>query len=198
MVFIKSYKKLWIILSCIVLIVGAFGYGYYTTVGKISNEKPLPKPGTRIDFKNHIPPEEEEVNKIPLDDKVTPNTVLEKKIVSINTENQIIEYNDIVPDSLVNLTKSQIIDYFNSNGYNKVEYDNGKISAIKELPNLPDCYVIKLENNYITVYKTDSGGIATRYEEFDPIPYKNKDEKLEKGIEVSSEEQIYEKIQDYE
>jgi len=195
----NNHKKIWITLCFIVLIAGAFGYGYYSTLGKITNEKPNQKPGTFIDNKKYIPyidDMDQGVNKVPDEDRVTPSMTLIKKITSINTGKEIIEYDGVVPDNLINLTKQQVVDYFKD--YGVAELTDGKINVIKKLPNLPDHYIVKLENKYIVVYKTNSKGIATKYEGFEPILHKNRDSGLEKGIEVETEEEIWKKVQDYE
>lgn len=194
----KFHKKLWIILTCIVLILGAFGYGYYATLGKISKNQPNQKPNNKIDYKYYPTPENEEgVNKIPDEDMVTPSMILERKIKSINTGRELIEYNGVVPDNLVNLTRQEVVDYLKKD-YEFVEFSTEKITAVKEIPNLPEHFVVILENKYIVVYKTDSDGLATRYENFEPVPHKNKDERLEKGIEVKTEDDIFKIIGDYE
>jgi hypothetical protein len=54
-----------------------------------------------------------------------------------------------------------------------------------------------LEYQYIKVFQTDEEGNTTPYD-FEPVEYKNTDEELEKGIEVETEEEIYNIIQDYE
>ena len=197
-VILLKIRKLFIIISSVVLILGAFGFGYFSTLKRIINEVPDKKPGTRIDNKKIIPPlDDEKVNMIPNEKTVTPSTILVKKIISINTGKTIIEYDDIVPDTIVNFNEDEAIDYFKNYG-KVIEFSKDKIEVKRELPFLPDCFVVKLETKNIVVYKTDADGIATKYKGFEPIPYKNKDKKLEVGIEVESENEIWSKIQDYD
>lgn len=190
-------KKVWILLSCVVLIIGAFWYGYYKTLGNITQEQPDEKQGEKIDYKYYPSPIDDEiVDKVPAEDMVTPSMELEKKIISINTGKELVEYSGKVPENMVNLTKSQLMDYFSD--YGSVEFNNNKIIVTRKMPNLPDHFIVKLNDKNIIVYKTDSNGIATLYEDFKPEPHKNRDEKLEKGIEVDTLEKVYELIEDYE
>jgi hypothetical protein len=101
-----------------------------------------------------------------------------------------------VPDEIIDLTEEEIKEYYKN--YDSVEFTREKIVLEKRLPNLPDHFIVKLENKYIKVFITDAKGDATIYEDFKPILHKNKDEKLEKGIEVERLEDIWIIIQDYE
>lgn len=177
---------------------GAFGYGYYTSLSRNIVDEPKPKSRTLVENISNLPPyiEEKEVGLTSEEDIVTPSTMLEMKIVSINTGNSVTEYNDVVPNVLVNMNEDEVREYFKYQG--SVEFSKDKITVTRELPYLPDCFVVKLENKYIVVYKTDADGNATRYEEFEPLPQKNRDSTLEKGIEVKTIEEVWEKIQDYE
>lgn len=190
-------KKFWILLSCVVLVFGAFGYGYYKTLGNITREQRDEKQGDKIDYKYYPSPIDDEiVDKVSVEDIITPSMELEKKIISINTGKELIEYSGKVPENMVNLTKTQLTDYFKD--YGSVEFNNNKIIVTRKMPNLPNRFVLKLDGNNIVVYKTDSKGIATLYEDFEPEPHKNRDERLERGIEVDTIEKVYELIEDYE
>lgn len=196
----NSHKKIWITLSCIVLIIGAFGYGYYSTLSKMNDAPPNKKPNTAINNINHeVPPvtdEDEGVSKFPPEDRVTPTTLLIEKIRSINTGSEMEGEPKIVPDELVNYTEEQVKTFFK--GYDSVEFSKEKIVLVKNMPYLPDRYVVKLEDKYIKIFTTDSTGKATLCTDFEPVLHKNKDSKLENGIEVNSPEDVYEIIQDYE
>lgn len=194
---LKKRVMIWLILSFIVLVFGAFGYGYYSTLKNISREKTDQRKETGINYKFYDQSEmEDEVNRVPEEDRVTPSTVLEKKIISINTGKALIEYSGPVPEEIVNFNREQVTDFFGS--YKVDEFSRDKITVLKEMPYLPDHFIVKLENSQIVVFKTDSKGQATKYEEFEPMPYKNRDINLERGIEVKTEEEIWEKIRDYD
>ncbi|KPU44998.1 hypothetical protein OXPF_14760 [Oxobacter pfennigii] len=193
----KGRKKLWLILSCLVILLGSFGFGYYSTLNSILGEKTLPQPGKKVDYKYFpISDEDKDIDIMADEERVTPQTILEKKIISINTGKSITTESHIVPDELVNMTRLQVEDFFDGEG--RVDFTKEKILIIRELPYLPDRFVVRLENKYIMVYSTDSNGIATKCDDFEPIPHKNKDKNLETGIEVETEEEVWEKIRDYD
>lgn len=196
-VLLSNRKRLWIILSCIVLIVGAFGYSYFTTLKRIINEVPEQKPGTRINTKNSFPPinYEEGVSKFPPEDIVTPSTLLIERTLSINT-GCYIENQTEIPDELVNMTEDQVKEFYKD--YESVEFSKEKIIISRKLPFLPNRFLVKLEDKYIKVFVTDSEGKASIYEEFPPVPCKNKDDELIKGIEVETLDEVWERIGDYE
>lgn len=197
---LKNHKKVWIILSCIVIIAGAFGYGYYSAFNKKLGESAQKKPTINLDSVNNDIPEvigeEEGVSKFPPEDRVSPYTMLIEKIVSVNTGSEMEKEPKVVPDEIVNYTEEQVKNFFK--GYDSVEFSPEKIVLLKKMPFLPDGYVVKLEDKYIKVFITDSTGKASLCGDFEPVPHKNKDQKLEQGIEVDSPDKVYEIIQDYE
>lgn len=194
----NSRKKIWIILSCIVLILGSFGYGYYSTLKNMADEVPQLKPGARINVKNDIQSvtdNEEGVNMFPSEDRVTPSTVLIEVIESINTGSRV-ENQSEVPEEIINFTKEQVLDYFRE--YDSIEFNTEKIMAIKRVPYLPNRFVVKLEDKYIRVYETDTDGKAVIMKDFPEILSKNKDSDLIKGIEVETLDEVWQRIGDYE
>lgn len=191
-------KRLLIILSSIILIAAAFGYGYYVTMKKILKEVPQPKPGERIDVKEKTPVniDEKGTAQFPSGDRVTPSTVLVEKIVSINTGNIIENDPKSVPDEIVNFDEEQVKDYFSD--YDAVMFSKDKITVERKFPNLPDCFLVKLEDDIIKVFVTDDEGQAVIFNDFTPVRCKNKDETIEKGIEVKTLDEVYSAISDYE
>jgi hypothetical protein len=191
--------KGFIILSCVILITAAFYFGYYSTVKKNEGQNSLPNPKPTTIAKNNNTPSQIDrtVNNVSVEEIVTPQTVLQKTIESINTGNTVDEYNGAVPEDIVNMNEAEVKEYFTDYG-NVTEFSKDKIVVVKRLPNLPDRYLIKIENDNIIVYRTDDEGTAYKYEEFEPKPCKNKDPQLEKGIEVESEDEVYETIGDYQ
>lgn len=171
---------------------------YYSTLNKSEKNQANLKPGTI--WGNTSDDGSDLVSKTPAEDIVTPNTKLKRTIESINTGSTEIEYDGIVPDTLVNMTKDEVVAFYkNVDGDMKVtEFSKDQIVVAKYTPYLPDHYVVKIEGNDIVVYRTDDDGIAYRYEEFTPMPCKNKDDKIIKGIEVENEEDIYNVIGDYD
>jgi hypothetical protein len=190
--------KKWIILGCVMLSITAFYYGYYITFNKYKIEKPLDTKGgiigdtgsstfNKIDDIEALPPKTK---------KVAKDTMLIRKVISINTDNLKVEYEGYIPDFLVNCTEEQIIDYYNDLG--KVEFIGNTIYVTRECPYMPNCYVVKLDGDYIKAYKTDLNGNAEEFTEFTPELCRNKDGQLEKGIEVENPDDIYRVIQDYD
>lgn len=191
-------KKIWIVLSCMVLILGAFGYSYYSTLKRIINEVPEQKPGARINIKKDFPPinsGEEGVSKFPPQDKVTPSTILIEKTLSINTGCSI-ETQHEVPEEIINLTNEEVKEYYV--GYDSMEFNKEIIIISRKVPYLPNRFIVRLEDKYIVVFTTDSEGKATKYDDFDPIPCKSKDAQLIKGIEVETLEEVWQIIGDYD
>lgn len=196
----KRLHKIIIVLSCILLICGAGFYIYYTNniSGRTQGGSANLKPNTISD--NTGADGSSQVSKTTLEKTLSPGAILKRIIISRNTETSVVDYEGIVPDNLVNKTKDEASEYYKSldNGMAVTEFGKDKIVVVKYTPYLPNCYVVKLEGNDIVVYRTDGDGIAYRYEEFIPRPCKNKDEKLEKGIEVKTEKEIYNVIGDYD
>lgn len=198
----KGRQKVWIILSCVVLIAGAFGYGYYTTLNKMFRENPEKKPITKlddIDYAENLPPvteDEKGVGQFPPEERVTPSTLLVEKIISINTGKEMEKEPKVVPEEIVNYTEDQVKSFFK--GYDSIEFSDEMILLIKKMPYLPDKYVVKLEDKYIKIFVTDSMGKASLCDDFEPVLHKNKDKMLEQGIEVDSPDKVYQIIQDYE
>lgn len=196
----NNHKKIWIVLSCIVLIIGAFGYGYYSTLSKIIDKTPERKPVTKINsIDKDLPPvigDEEGVSRFPPEDRVTPYTLLIEKIISINTGKEIEKEPKVVPEEIVNYTEDQVKEFFKD--YDSIEFNPERIVLVKKMPYLPDRYVVKLEDKYIKIFVTDSTGKATICDDFEPTLYKNKDKMLEQGIEVDSPDKVWQIIQDYE
>lgn len=192
-------KKIWIVLSCIVLILGAFGYSYFTTVKNMINEGPEEKPGRRMTVKESIDPyiqdEDEGVSKFPPEDRVSPSTILIEKIISINTGCSD-EYKQEVPEEIVDFTEEQVKEYYKE--YDSVEFSTEAIVIVKRVPYLPNHFVVKLEGKYIKVYSTDLDGKAIIDKSFPEILCKNKDNELVKGIEVDSLDEVWQRIADYE
>jgi hypothetical protein len=196
--FLNVRNKRWIIVSCIVLILGAFGYGYFSTVSNLKSGISNPKPGTRLENMDNstLGNQDGEANKPSEEDRVAPSAVLVKKVRSINSGKEKVEEEGPVPKELVNLTRGEVERMYNDYD-TSVEFSRDIITVTRELPYLPKCLVVKLEYQYIKVFQTDEEGNTTPYD-FEPVEYKNTDEELEKGIEVETEEEIYNIIQDYE
>lgn len=194
----KSRKKLLIILSCIVLVAGVFGYSYFTTVKNILNETPKKKPGERLNIRNELPPvnrEDEGVSKFPLEDRVKPSTILVIIKESINT-GKTIETRELVPDAVVDLTKEEVEEFYKD--YNSVVFDTDKITLVKKYPYLPNCFVVKGDDKFIKVFTTDEEGKAVILDDFPEVPCKNRDDELMRGIEVETLDEVWQLIGDYE
>lgn len=195
-------NKRYVLLLTVMLVLSAFFYSYYITMKKI-NDIPQglnqnKKPNTAINSNDLTPDSDDSQEVGMIEDKVTPNTVLVKKVVSINTENFKVEYEGQIPDEIVDFNKEQVEEYFSDYG-KVIDFSKYKIVVDKELPFLPDSYIIKAEGEYINVYKTDSEGNISKYDYSDePLLCKNRDSELEKGIEVGTLEEIDAKLQDYE
>lgn len=192
-------KKMYIILSCIVLVLGVFGFSYYTTLRNMIDETPKEKSGMIINARDDISPivndEEEGVSNFPLEERVSPTTILIERIESINTGKSI-EYKQEAPEEIVNFTGDEVIDYYKD--YDSVKFTDNMIVIVKKTPYLPNHFIVKLEEDYIKVYTTDLDGKAVIYKDFAQIPCKNRDSELERGIEVESLDEVWQRIGDYE
>lgn len=197
---LNNHKKIWIVLSLIVLMFGAFGYGYYSALSRELNKPAEKTPIAKINSDAlELPPvngDEEGVSQFPQEDRVTPSTLLIEKIHSINTGCEIEKEAKVVPDEIVNFNEEQVKEFFKE--YDSVEFSKEKITLVKNTPYLPNMYVVKLEDKYVKVFITDSEGKATLCNDFEPTPCKNKDKNLIQGVEVDSPEKVWEIIQDYD
>ena len=193
----NNSKKVLLILSFIILVLSAFGYGYYNTLRKMLKDTPNPKPqpAVKVEYADKTSSEHREVTQILAEDKVTPSTLLYERIISLNTGMDTLKQIEL-PNDIINFTEKETAEYFKE--YNSIEFSKDKIILEKKMPNLPNHFIVKLENKYIKVFITNDKGEATIFDDFKPIPYKNKDEQLEKGIEVERLEDIWVIIQDYD
>lgn len=198
-VILKPVQKVIIVLSCIILICGACFYMYYSTLDKAgkggnANLKPNTISDSTASGGSDL------VSKTPAEDTVTPNTVLRRIAVSESTGKTKDEYKGIVPDNLVNMTKDEVVNFYKSVDPNMkvTEFSKDEVDVVRYTSYLPNCYLVRIEENDIVVYTTDDDGVPHKYEKFTPRPCKNKDELIEKGIEVESEEDVNTTIGDYD
>lgn len=186
----KSGYKWAVAFSCLALVCCSFYIGYFGTLKSSGSQSAQKKPAP-ADVSGSG---DEAVELLSREVRITDATVLEKKVESINTGASRVEYSGKVPDILVGYTKAQTSDYFKNYGTVK-EFGKDRISVVRRLPNLPNCYLLKLEGDYMVIYSTDNDGVQKRYGE--PIPCGNRDENLERGIEKDTLDEIYEIIEDY-
>ncbi len=219
----KNKKRLIVLVSSILMFI-ALGYGY------VSNDKPLEKPGelgNKISEED-IVKDEEDISDLINNTKEVDNQGIEKEgnekeeaednqisttIVTENTEivfdtyyNQTgeINRNSIkVPTPIIGMTLSEFRDYIESN-YSDWRIKNISTKSVvlyKEKNSLmPNTYLIKNNEGYITIYKVNDDGEIEIFDETDisvnNLPNTDRT-KLNKGIYVKTLEEVESLIEDY-
>lgn len=191
----KKRNTILIFLFSTALFCISFIYGYKMMGGKI-NQKPLIS-SQNEDEKNL------DLEILKEDERVSPNTLMEKKIYYKTCNHNITQIEDI-DDEIINMTEKKYRAYMKENYPNikVVSFSSNEIVLREERNHLcPNHYIIGESNGKIAIYSIDKNGERVLNKIFNDYPIsllkKIDQDKLIKGITVDSEEELSDILENF-
>lgn len=189
-IFMKKHNLILVILFATVLILTSFIYGYKITKNKDGKEN-----------NNALMTEEQQKDSSELeilreDERISPNTFIEKSIHYKDCNHNIIKLND-ADDEIINMTESQYKKYMKENYSNIkiVDFSSERIILQEERNHMcPNHYIVSESEGKIAIYRIDENGEKYLDKVFNDYPIsllkKIDQDKLMEGIVVDSEEEL--------
>lgn len=189
-IFMKKHNIILVASLSIVLMLASFIYGYKIT--KKSNDKANEKTQVAEEQQKY----DSELEILKEDERISPNTFIEKSIHYKDCNHNIIKINN-ADDEIVNMTEAQYIKYMKENYSNIkiIDFAIEKIILEEERNHIcPNHYIIGESEGKIAIYRIDENGEKYLDKVFNDYPIsllkKIDQEKLVEGIIVDSEEEL--------
>jgi hypothetical protein len=145
--------------------------------------------------------ETSEIDETPSKVLIGPTTEIVKKHKYVKGLEFIKEFKEQPSSEILGMDMVSAKEYYNSKGYTVIEFTSDKVIVSKDFDSWPpECYIVKGENNTITIYRSDLEGNLTKLQDaettLDVLPTQDREEVL-KGKVYETMEEVETLLEEY-
>jgi hypothetical protein len=134
-----------------------------------------------------------EIEETPSKVLIGPTTEIVKKHKYVKGLEFVKEFKEKPSSEILGMDMVSAKEHYNSKGYTVIEFTSDKVIVSKDIDSWPpECYIVKGENNTITIYRSDTEGNLTKIQDaeatLDILPTQDREEVLKGKIYETMEE----------